>query len=78
MIGYMQLYIKIVGENDIYYAIFEGNFKKAVRKGTLAKIKKSIKKAAESFGKVYSVEFCSKEEYEENKGVDIGIGEFRC
>lgn len=67
MIGYVQLYFKVVGEKETYYACFDGDFGKPLTRYRLFSIKRSIKHAYEKFDKIYSVEFCTKEELEENR-----------
>lgn len=66
MIGYVQLYFKIIGQKEIYYAYFDGDFRKPLTGFRLWSIKRSMKKAYKKFDKIYSVEFCSKEEWEQN------------
>lgn len=67
MIGYVQLYFKVVGEKETYYACFNGDFGKPLTFYCLFSIKRSMKRAYEKFDKIYSVEFCTKEEWEENR-----------
>ena len=67
IIGYVQLYFKIVGESEIYYAAFDGDFGKPLTWFRLHSIKRSMRKVYEKFDKIYSVEFCSKEEWKENR-----------
>lgn len=66
-IGYAQLYFKIVGENETYYAAFDGDFGKPLTWFRLHSIKRSMKKGYEKFDRIYSVEFCSKQEWQENR-----------
>lgn len=68
MIGYVQLYFKATGENDTYYAMFDGDFGKPLSLWRLLGIKRSIMRAYKKFDKIYSVEFCTKEEYEKENG----------
>lgn len=78
MIGYVQLYFKVVGEKEIYYAKFDGDFEKPLTRFHLFSIKSSMKRAYKKFDKIYSVDFISKEEWEENKSGDevhISYGE---
>lgn len=70
MIGYVQLYFKVVGEKETYYACFNGDFGKPLTRYRLFSIKRSMKRAYEKFDKIYSVEFCTKEEWEQNRSED--------
>ncbi len=70
MIGYVQLYFKVVGEKETYYACFDGDFGKPLTRYRLFSIKRSMKRAYEKFDKIYSVEFCTKEEWEQNRSED--------
>ena len=67
IIGYAQLYFKIVGDKEIYYASFDGDFGKPLTWFRLHSIKRAMKKVYEKFDKIYSVEFCSKEEWNDNR-----------
>lgn len=78
MIGYAEIYFKIVGENDIYYAGFKGEFTKPLTRKVLVKTKRSFRKFYERFGRVYSVDFCTKEEYENSKGQEVRSGWGAC
>lgn len=69
-IGYAQIYFKIVGENETHYAAFDGDFGKPLSWLRLQSLKKSMRKAYKEFDKIYSVEFCSKEEWEKNRSED--------
>lgn len=40
MIGYVQLYFKVVGRDETYYAAFDGDFGKPLTRRRLRKIKK--------------------------------------
>lgn len=74
MIGYVQLYFVIIGEKEIYYAKFDGDFGKPLTRYRLFSIKRSMKRAYEKFEKIYSVDFISKEEWEENRcGDEINV-----
>ena len=64
MIGYVQLYFRIVGRNETYYAAFDGDFGKPLTRRRLRIIKNSIRTVYNKFDKVYSISFCSKEEYD--------------
>ena len=78
MIGYVQLYFKVVGEIENYYAKFDGDFEKPLTRFRLFSIKSSMKRAYKKFDKIYSVDFISKEEWEENRSGDeisISCGE---
>lgn len=66
MIGYVQLYFKVVGEKETYYAAFDGDFGAPLTRRKLNNIKRAFKKVYSRLDKIYSVSFCSKEEYEEN------------
>lgn len=66
IIGYVQLYFKIVGDKENYYATFDGDFGKPLTWFRLHSIKRSLRKVYEKLDKIHSVEFCSKEEWEEN------------
>ena len=70
MIGYVQLYFVIIGEKEIYYAKFDGDFGKPLTRYRLFAVKRSIKRAYKKFDKIYSVDFISKEEWEENRSGD--------
>ena len=63
-IGYVQLYFKIVGDKEVYHVAFNGDFEKPLTWFRLHSIKRSMRKAYEKFDKIYSVDFCCKEEYE--------------
>lgn len=67
IIGYAQLYFKIVGEKETYYAAFDGEFRKPLSWLRLYNLRQSMKRGYEKFDKIYSVEFCSEEEWEENR-----------
>lgn len=74
MIGYVQLCFKIIGEKETYYACFDGDFGKPLSYFRLWNLKRIMKRAYERFDKIYSVEFCTKEEWEENHcGDEINI-----
>lgn len=78
MIGYAQLYFKIVGEKEVYYAYFDGDFGKPLTRFRLWSLKRSMKRVYEQFDKIYSVEFCTKEEWEENRSeneINVSWGE---
>lgn len=64
MIGYVQLYFRIVGREKTYYAEFNGDFGVPLTRRKLRKIKKIIKAGYNKFDMVSSVSFCSKEEYD--------------
>lgn len=64
LIGYVQLYFKIVGKNEIYYARFDGNFSKPLTRFRLNSMKRSMREYYERFDTICSVEFCTKTEYE--------------
>lgn len=70
IIGYVQLYFKAVGEKETYYACFNGDFGKPLTRFRLFSIKRSLKRTYKKFDKIYSVDFISKEEWEENKSGD--------
>lgn len=70
MIGYVQLYFKVVGEKENYYAKFDGDFDKPLTRFRLFSIKSSMKRVYKKFDKIYSVDFISKEEWEENRSGD--------
>lgn len=65
-IGYVQIYFKVIGENETYYVAFNGDFGKPLSWLRLQSIKQSTKKFYEKFDKIHSVEFCDKAEYEDN------------
>lgn len=78
MIGYAQLYFKIVGGKEVYYACFDGDFGKPLTRFRLWSLKHSMKRVYEQFDKIYSVEFCTKEEWEENRSeneINVSWGE---
>lgn len=64
MIGYVQLYFRVVGKEETYYAAFDGDFGKPLTRRRLRNIKNSIKTVYNKFDKVSSISFCSKEEYD--------------
>lgn len=64
MIGYVQLYFRVVGKEDTYYATFDGDFGKPLTRRRLWYMKRSIKAVYSKFDKVSSTSFCSKEEYD--------------
>lgn len=70
MIGYVQLYFVIIGEKGIYYIKFDGDFGKPLTRYRLFSIKRSIKRAFKKIDNIYSVDLCSKEEWEENRSGD--------
>lgn len=67
IIGYVQLYFRIKGEKDTYYSCFDGDFGKPLSGRRLRSIKRSMKRVYEKFDKVHSVEFCTKEEWDEKQ-----------
>ena len=67
MIGYVQLYFKVVGEKETYYACFNGDFGKPLTRFRLFSIKRSLKRTYGKFDKIYSVDFCTREEWEQNR-----------
>ena len=67
IIGYVQLYFKIVGEKETYYAAFEGDFGKPLSWLRLHSLKQTMKRTYMKIDKIYSVEFCTKKEWEENR-----------
>lgn len=67
MIGYVQLYFKISGGKGTYYVAFDGDFGKPISRFRLWSIKRSILHTYSVIDKIYSVEFCSKEEWEQNR-----------
>ncbi len=79
MIGYLQIYYKIVGEKDVYYFAFDGDFGKPLTKYRLWNLKRSIKRFYSKFDKIRSVSYCSKEEYEkgmeEQRQIELSWGE---
>lgn len=66
-IGYAQLYFRIVGERETYYACFDGEFRKTFTWLRLWSIKRAMKRAYERYDTIYSAHFCTKEEWEENR-----------
>lgn len=70
MIGYVQIYFKIVGEKETYYAEFDGDFGKPLTTFRLWNIRKRMKRLFGKFDKVYAVKYCSKEEWEQNRDRD--------
>lgn len=70
MIGYVQLYIKVEGEYDTYYALLDSDFGKPLTRRALWEIRMSFAKAYRKFGKVHRVSFCTKTEYEMNNSGD--------
>ncbi len=70
VIGYVQLYFVIIGEKEIYYEKYDGDFGKPLTRYRLFSIKRSIKRTYKKFDKIYSVDFISKEEWEESRRGD--------
>ena len=78
MIGYVQLYFKIAGEKEVYYACFDGDFGKPLTRFRLWTLKNSMKRLYERFDKIYSVEFCTKEEWQKDRSeneINVGWGD---
>lgn len=69
MIGYFQLYVRVVGDEETYYASFNGDFSKPLTQEFLNSFLDSF---TEMYSKidvsVQKAEFCTKEEYE--KGIE--------
>lgn len=68
LIGYVQLYFKVIGKKDTYYATFDGDFRKPLTRHELRSITQRVRRTYEKFDKIYSVEFCSVEEWREGYG----------
>lgn len=78
IIGYTQLYFRVVGEKEVYYACFDGDFGKPLTWLRLWSIKRGMKKVYEQYDTIYSVHFCTKEEWEENyceNGITVRWGQ---
>lgn len=64
LIGYVQLYFKITGKKDIYYAKFDSDFGKPVTKKVVNLMRNRLKEAYAQYDGILSVDICTKEEYE--------------
>lgn len=68
MIGYMQVYFKVMVDNEEYYVSYNSGFTKTVTRLGMSRIKKLVKLIMrEKYGDVSSIKFITKEEFEENK-----------
>ena len=66
MIGYLEMYAKIVGKNDVYYASICCDFSKPITQEFIDGVSESFKQAYSIYDEVESVEFCSREEYQQS------------
>lgn len=68
IVGYIQLYFEIIGENNTYYATINMDFSKALNYFRLLKIKNSIKKIHEEYyhEKIIRVNYITKEKYKKD------------
>lgn len=64
MIGYLSIYVKVVGKKDVYYATFNGDFGKPILQEDIDAMLESFKKAYAEYDEIISAEFCTKEEYD--------------
>lgn len=71
MFGYIQVYFKIIGKEDTYYAKISTNFKKPIIEEFLTSVKNLIKEAYEKLDEIQSIDFCTKEEYEQSDCEEI-------
>lgn len=72
IIGYMAFYLKVTMDNKIGYAKWDSEFEELPTQEFIDKLISGIKLTYENSGlKVISIEFCNKEEYEQNKSDKI-------
>ena len=76
IIGYVQIYFKIIGQKETYYASLEGDFEKPITRFRLRSAKRSIRKFFEEIDKIHSIEFCSKEEWKRHQCGNSIVVEF--
>jgi hypothetical protein len=65
MIGYLNVYVKVTGKKDVYYASFTGDFGKPILQEDIDAMLETFKKAYASYDEIVTAEFCTKEEYEQ-------------
>lgn len=72
MIGYIQLYFKIIGELNTYYYLLDCEFGSPLDQERLDNLKQITKNGYSMIEEIKEVLFITKEEYEENtKDYDI-------
>lgn len=69
MIGYFQLYFRVVGDEETYYAVMDSDFSKPLTQEFLNYMLDSFTEMYNQVdASVQRAEFCTKEEYE--KGIE--------
>lgn len=66
MIGYIQLYFKIIGESNTYYYLLDCEFGSPLDEWKLEELKQITKDGYSQIENIKEVSFITKEEYEEN------------
>lgn len=66
LIGYVQLYFKITGKNNIYYYLLDCEFIKPLHQERLDELRYITKRGYEQIEPILKVEYVTKEEYKEN------------
>jgi len=66
MIGYIQLYFKIIGESNTYYYLLDCEFGSPLDQEKLDNLKQITKDGYSQIENIKEVSFITKEEYEEN------------
>ena len=67
MIGYVSLYFRVTGKEETYYANINCDFSKPLTEEVFSGLKESVAKAYKNLfpdDEILSVDFCTKEEYE--------------
>lgn len=65
MIGYLSIYVRIIGKKDTYYSSFYGDFGKPIYQADIDAILNSFRDIYAKNDEILSAGFCSKEEYEQ-------------
>lgn len=65
MFGYVTFYMKVTGANDVYYGSFEGDFSKPIDEVFCGMLLERFREAYSAYDEVLSVEYCTREEYEQ-------------
>jgi hypothetical protein len=73
MIGYLNIYVKVVGKKDVYYVAFRGDFGKPILQEDIDATLESIKKIYMNYDEIIIAEFCTKEEYERETAGQVMI-----
>ena len=63
MYGYFEIYVRVVGENDVYFGSYEGSFSKPIDEAFCKELLEKFKVVYSDYDKVLSIEYCTKEEY---------------